>query len=130
MTEENVDEAAVKFTLEELRRLRDQIDQRVKQLESVLQDLQTAPKALPPRVAAMVPSSVVGNEATSDLVNRLDELPWRRAKSKKCYWVRGDEAPWEVRNLLRRSKNELVAGSHRYVILDNDNILRFERNEE
>ncbi len=66
---------------------------------------------------------------TSEVVNQLEELPWKRAKSKRCYWVRGDEVPGEVRNVLRRDRNELVAGEHRYVILDNDNVLRFERNK-
>lgn len=130
MSEEVVNEKAVKFTLEELRRLRDQIDQRVKQLESALQDIQTAanvPTKLSAKATARLQSQVQSNTAPSEAISRLEDLPWKRAKSKKCYWVRGEEVPAEVRNILRRNRNELVVGAYRYVILDNDNVLRFDR---
>ncbi len=52
MTEEEVKEEAIKFTLEELRRLRDQIDRRVKQLESLIRNPQTAAQAAPAKIAA------------------------------------------------------------------------------
>lgn len=130
MSEGEMNEEAVKFTLGELRHLRDQIDQRVKQLESILQDSQKAARAPPAKIVAGVQSSVATDATASEVVSRLEELPWKRAKSKKCYWVRGDEVPGEVRNALRRNMSELVAGGYRYVILDNDNILRFERNKE
>jgi hypothetical protein len=128
MSEGEVDEQAIKFTLEELRRLREHIDQRVKQLETVLKDPQTDVKTPPARAMVVPQPSVITRATAPDALNRMDELPWERAKSKKCYWVRGVDVPVEVRNLLRRNGNELVAGEYRYVILDNDNLLRFERN--
>ncbi|MDV3278379.1 MAG: hypothetical protein LYZ69_07955 [Nitrososphaerales archaeon] len=57
MTEEEVNEEAVKFTLEELRRPRDQIDQTVKQLESLIQNPQTAAQASPAKITARLQSA-------------------------------------------------------------------------
>jgi hypothetical protein len=128
MSGDEVNEEAIKFTLEELRRLRDHIDQRVKQLETVLKNPRTDVKTPPVRIVASPQPSLITHATASDALDRMDELPWERAKSKKCYWVRSVDVPVEVRNLLRRNGNELVAGEYRYVILDNDNLLRFERN--
>ena len=131
MGEEGADEEAIVFTLGELRRLRDQIDQRVKQLETLLQGSHAEVKAPPaktgvgPRRPATAPTA---RPAASEILGQFDELPWERARSKKCYWVRGDDVPLEIRNVLRRNGNELVVGRYRYVILDNENLLRFERN--
>jgi hypothetical protein len=130
MSEGELSEEAVKFTLEELRRLRDQIDQRVNHLEGLLRDSKTAGGAPPAKTVMRVQSTVTADETASEVANRLEELPWKRAKSKKCYWVRGDEVSREVRDVLRRNLNELVVGDYRYVILDNDNILRFERTKD
>jgi len=129
MSEEEVNEEAIEFTLEELRGLRDQIDKRIKQLESLKQNPQITAQAPQAKITVRLQSSAATDMTASEVTNQLEELPLKRAKSKKCYWVRGDEVPGEVRNVLRRNRNELVAGEYRYVILDNDNILRFERNK-
>jgi hypothetical protein len=130
MGEEEMNEEAVRFTLEELGRLRDHIDERIKQLETVLQDFQAPAKAPPVTTTTPPPLPVTAVASASEVVGRLDELPWERARSKKCYWVRGGDVPVEVRNLLRRNGNELSTGEYRYVILDNDNVLRYEKNRQ
>jgi hypothetical protein len=129
MGEEELNEEAVRFKLEELRRLRDQIDQRINHLESLSHGSEKIGRAPPAKIIVRQQSTVTTDSTASDVVGMLEELPWKRAKSKKCYWVRGEEAPWGVRDALRRNLNELMVGAYRYVILDNDNILRFERNK-
>jgi hypothetical protein len=135
MGEEGMNEEAIRFTLEELRRLRGHIDERVKQLESVLQGSQAPAKtprvtSTPVTITAAPLLPVAAKASASEVVGRLDELPWERARSKKCYWVRGGDVPVEVRNLLRRNGNELSTGEYRYVIMDNGNVLRYERNRQ
>jgi hypothetical protein len=64
------------------------------------------------------------------LEEKLEALPWKLARSGKCYWVRGDEVVRELKDLISKDKDGFKTENYHYTLTKDGNVLRFERHKE
>lgn len=66
----------------------------------------------------------------SRLVSQVENLPFVEARSGKCYWIKGDEVPQELKDLVSSGKDGLKTEKHHYTLTKDGNVLRFDRHKE
>jgi hypothetical protein len=66
----------------------------------------------------------------SRLVSRLESLPFVQSRSGRCYWIRGNEIPQELKDLISRDKDGFKTEKHHYTLTKDGNVLRFDRQKE
>jgi hypothetical protein len=64
----------------------------------------------------------------ANLAWKLENLPYRPAKSGKCDWIPAAEVPEELRTLFD-SKGEFRSEKYHFVTTKDRNVLRFERKD-